>query len=138
MECPVGGRPAGLTTKPIPCECPGMAQPIRYGNQPSRRIVGATDRPPHTVDDVRDESARVPFPCERPDVRAHPRHRVRQPVAPVVRKRLSNKRVGGREEVADEIVREGFGIGESRTPQSATTMANDSKIAITFFIFPSS
>ena len=85
-----------------------MPQPVAHGDKPPREVEGARDRPARAIGDVRHEPARVARPREREGVRADLRHRVRQPVAQVVRERLADDGVGRGEEVAREVGGKGF------------------------------
>ena len=72
-----------------------VKEAVPHGDKPPREVVGAADGFLRAVDDVRDEPARIARPRERPRVRSDPRHRVRQPVADIVRERLVRDRVRG-------------------------------------------
>ena len=108
MSRAAGGGSASRAGRAVPRERPLVPQPVAHGDEPPREVVGAHDRPARAVGDVRHEPARVAQPCGLPCVRADPRHRVRQPVAQVVRERLHGNRIRGGEKVADHVVGEGI------------------------------
>ncbi len=108
MRGAAGGGSAGRTGRAVPRERPLVPQPVAHGDEPPREVVGARDRPARAIGDVRHEPARVARPREREGVRADLRHRVRQPVAQVVRERLCGDGVGRGEEVAGKVGGKGF------------------------------
>ena len=108
MSRAAGGGSASRAGRAVPRERPLVPQPVAHGDEPPREVVGACDRPARTVGDVRHEPAHVARPREREGVRADLRHRVRQPVAQVVRERLNGDGVGRGKEVAREVAGKGF------------------------------
>ena len=106
MSRAAGGGSASRTGRAVPRERPLVPLPVAHGDEPPREVVGAHDRPARAIGDVRHEPARIARPREREGVRAYTRHRVRQPVAQVVRERLRSNRIRRGEEVARKVVRE--------------------------------